>query len=184
MLLKIRYPPFFIPPQLVLRTLFFFIITGIGKPGTSQNINFDHFTVEEGLQNNIVFAATQDAKGFMWFGTITGIDRFDGNRFTHYKLPAKNNAYTEFVSIPYLLYDNQKRLWAASSNALFIYNSKLDRFDLADTATKRISASQTTVSALLAGHDGKMWIGLNNNLLLYNPATKAYRQRFHQFFPF
>ena len=88
----------------------------------SQKLRFKRYTVEDGLQNNIVFASTQDAKGLIWLSTATGIDRFDGNSFNHYQLPLKENSFTNYIQVPFLLTDKKKQVWAASANSIYLYN--------------------------------------------------------------
>lgn len=50
-----------------------------------QNIRFKHITVEDGLSQNAVTCILQDAKGFMWFGTQDGLNRYDGYNFKIFK---------------------------------------------------------------------------------------------------
>jgi ligand-binding sensor domain-containing protein/serine/threonine protein kinase len=39
---------------------------------------FQRLTSVDGLSNNSVYAILQDSKGFMWFGTANGLNRYDG----------------------------------------------------------------------------------------------------------
>jgi signal transduction histidine kinase/DNA-binding response OmpR family regulator/ligand-binding sensor domain-containing protein len=47
------------------------------KPYTNQQ----HFGVEDGLPQGYVSGITQDKDGFLWFGTLDGICRYDGRGF-------------------------------------------------------------------------------------------------------
>jgi len=42
---------------------------------------FQHYGIEEGLSQSVVFNIQQDQQGFMWFATQDGLNRFDGNHF-------------------------------------------------------------------------------------------------------
>jgi signal transduction histidine kinase/ligand-binding sensor domain-containing protein len=46
---------------------------------------FRHLTVNDGLSQNLVIFIHQDRRGFMWFGTAGGLDRYDGVEFKHYR---------------------------------------------------------------------------------------------------
>ncbi|MDK2843027.1 MAG: hypothetical protein PWQ17_2533 [Anaerophaga sp.] len=51
----------------------------------SPNMKFRHITSKDGLVQNNVVAILQDSKGFMWFGTKAGLNRFDGYNFRSYE---------------------------------------------------------------------------------------------------
>ena len=59
----------------------------------SIELNFKYYKAEDGLSSNTVYAVLQDSKGFMWFGTENGLNRFDGYTFTAYRnIPRNENS--------------------------------------------------------------------------------------------
>src|SRR5689334_14782324 len=48
-------------------------------------VRFTHLTSDDGLAQNTVEAILQDRQGFMWFGTVDGLSRYDGYRFITYR---------------------------------------------------------------------------------------------------
>lgn len=63
-----------------------------------MELEFQHISIKEGLSQNTVNWILQDSRGFMWFGTGDGLNKYDGNRFiTYYNehqtnySPASNN---------------------------------------------------------------------------------------------
>lgn len=48
---------------------------------SQSSIQFNHYTVEHGLSDNIVNDITQDNNGFTWLATTNGLNRFDGVQF-------------------------------------------------------------------------------------------------------
>ena len=73
-------------------------------------------TSNGGLATNLLNSIAQDEKGFMWFATYNGLQRFDGNKF----LTFRNNPGTP-TSIPTnnlqtLFSDKDNRLWLAANN--------------------------------------------------------------------
>ena len=50
-----------------------------------NHIAFKHLTINDGLSNGSVTCIFQDQKGFMWFGTQDGLNRYDGYNFKVFK---------------------------------------------------------------------------------------------------
>ena len=50
-----------------------------------RDLRFTHLTTNDGLSQSNVKAIFQDRRGFMWFATQDGLDRYDGNAFVVYK---------------------------------------------------------------------------------------------------
>src|SRR5512134_1683720 len=48
-------------------------------------LRFDHINIEEGLSQSSVRVIFQDSRGFLWFGTQDGLNRYDGYGFKVYK---------------------------------------------------------------------------------------------------
>ncbi len=57
------------------------ILVAAGFRLEAQSLLLQHFGVREGLANSTVYHAWQDAEGFLWFGTESGLCRYDGSRF-------------------------------------------------------------------------------------------------------
>ena len=43
------------------------------------------YQTDDGLSHNGVWAVMQDSRGFLWFGTNDGLNRFDGLNFKVYR---------------------------------------------------------------------------------------------------
>ncbi len=48
-------------------------------------VNFQSYSVKDGLSDNRVYNIVQDDRGFIWLGTANGLNFFDGKRFTVFK---------------------------------------------------------------------------------------------------
>ena len=56
----------------------------------NEHYYFKNLSGQNGLSQNTVSAILQDSKGFMWFGTKNGLDRYDGVSFRHFKYDRNN----------------------------------------------------------------------------------------------
>ncbi len=78
----------------ITRMNFFIILFILFSPQLlfSQNhiMKFEHLTVGDGLSGSVVEFIMQDSKGFMWFGTRNGLNRYDGYKFIIYRHDVNN----------------------------------------------------------------------------------------------
>ena len=44
----------------------------------ASKIEFDRYTIDDGLSQNTVYKVFQDSRGYIWLGTQGGLDRFNG----------------------------------------------------------------------------------------------------------
>ncbi|GAB3420902.1 two-component regulator propeller domain-containing protein [Niabella aquatica] len=58
-----------------------FLIFLFGVPGAQEIYKPKYLGSSQGLSNNSVRAIFQDSRGFMWFGTYDGLNRYDGYEF-------------------------------------------------------------------------------------------------------
>src|SRR6185437_16388943 len=56
----------------------FFSLRGFAQP---EDYIFAHVDVTNGLSNNYITGIYKDTRGYMWFGTVAGLNRYDGYPF-------------------------------------------------------------------------------------------------------
>jgi ligand-binding sensor domain-containing protein/signal transduction histidine kinase/DNA-binding response OmpR family regulator len=133
-----------------------------------QPLYFRHYQVENGLSHNTVFCSAQDSKGFMWFGTKDGLNRFDGYNFKIYRNKAGDPKSLGSNIINNLLVDRDGILWISTLNGLYTYNSINESFDLIDfTAGK-------DAGAIKEDQSGDLWMILDNTIFRYEKKTRQH----------
>lgn len=136
---------------------------------------FSHLTVEEGLSQSSVYAIAQDSKGFMWFGTQDGLNRYDSHRMVVYQ--RQNSPRNSFASntINSLLVDKRDRLWVGTSKGLARYRPQQDDFEQVPFAKTDFSNSpDSTITNLFEDRQQNLWVGTLRGL--YRLQTqKPYR---------
>ena len=58
-------------------------------PATAQSLPNRRYTTRDGLLADRITVIAQDHEGYMWMGSLFGISKYDGNRFTTIRLPAQ-----------------------------------------------------------------------------------------------
>ncbi|GHF81180.1 diguanylate cyclase [Thalassotalea marina] len=94
----------------------------------SKYLNADHFSPAEGLSQNYVFDVVQDHEGFLWVATQDGLNKFDGQSFTHYRndFYDPNSIADNFIRNLHITQDGT--LWIGTQNGLSRYNAEQDNF--------------------------------------------------------
>lgn len=82
-----------------------------------QSMSFRTVSVEDGLSNNFVRKIYKDSHGFIWVGTLNGLDRFDGISFKPYIKPNEQKGETYDI-----LETDPDHLWVATSTGLWKLN--------------------------------------------------------------
>lgn len=88
----------------------------------ASDIRFDRLSTREGLSQGRVAQIVQDDKGFMWFGTQYGLNRYDGYKFKIFKHEPGSPSSLSGVYIYALFKDRKGRLWVGCDQFL-------DKFD-------------------------------------------------------
>lgn len=141
-------------------------------------IEFDRLNVEHGLSQNTVYSIIQDHKGFIWFGTDDGLNRYDGYSFKTYTNEIGVNGTLTNNRIIALLEDSSNRLWIATiGGGLNRYDWNTDSFvSFRANPNDSKSLSNDRVMALCEDPSGMIWIGTaDGGLNLFDPTTETFK---------
>jgi len=130
----------------------------------AQSLCFKQYQVTQGLSHNSVSCCVQDARGFMWFGTRDGLNRFDGHEFRVFNLSSIGNN-----SISATVVDNHGALWVGCNRGLYKYNSETESLSLVPFT------ENMNIHEILFDLDGDLWIILNNELVRYTERLNLMR---------
>jgi len=147
----------------------------------ADHILFSQLSIEEGLSQSIVSCIAQDRRGFMWFGTEDGLNRFDGYDMKVIRHEPDNPNSLSYNEILCLLEDKDGFLWIGT------FNGGLNRYDPATREFRHFrhdpwdptSLSHDIVRAVHQDRDGRIWVGTDGGLNLLNPATGAFTRLRH-----
>ncbi len=136
---------------------------------TAQTYSFRNYQVENGLSNNTVYCSLQDKKGFLWFGTKDGLNRFDGYHFKVFN-PIQND--DKLLNINYtnhLMTDSHDVLWIGCRKGIYTYNYDKE---------KLVSFNDTLGEIKGLQMDGRnnLWIISKDVLYRYSFQTKTLKK--------
>lgn len=140
--------------------------------GQGTSFCFRHLKVEDGLAQSTVTHLIQDSKGFMWFGTLDGLSRYDGYRFRNFTYdPLKNVGQLGDGYIHYLCEDMQGNIWVGTLRGVYIYNPRTENFDHFTKTTEDGSRISGNITAIATDKTGNVWIAdYGNGLFRYDTS--------------
>ncbi|MCX7861960.1 MAG: SpoIIE family protein phosphatase [Bacteroidales bacterium] len=123
---------------------------------TRPPIKFEHYSVDDGLSQSSVNYIFQDKKGFLWFATQDGLNKFDGYTFTVYQ---HNPLDTNSISSNWIYgidEDDLGFIWVATQNGVNRLNPKTGKFKHYYLTNNKNETTEE-VYRILAGNNGDVW---------------------------
>ena len=109
------------------RILSAFLMLGISSMCGAQI--YKYLGIEDGLSNRRIYRIQKDGRGYMWFLTQEGMDRYDGKRIRHYTVLDGNLKVAPQVNLNWLYTDTENTLWVVGRKGrIFHYDTLHDRF--------------------------------------------------------
>ena len=146
-----------------------------GRP-LPRDLKFSHLTTKNGLAQDNVVAILQDRRGFMWFGTGEGLNRYDGNSFVVYKNDPKDPGSLSHNFIRTVFEDDQGYLWVAAYPGINRFDPRTERTTryLHDPKNPK-SFSGDSLASVTADSRGHLWFAtLDSGLDRFDPATETF----------
>jgi signal transduction histidine kinase/ligand-binding sensor domain-containing protein/ActR/RegA family two-component response regulator len=131
---------------------------------------FRGFGLHEGLPSSKVKAVAQDARGFIWVATATGLARFDGVEFVVPGIGAERNHTMPAGALSALYVDRDDRIWIGGPDiGLARYDPVTGGF-----VQWRDGLSDDDVRAVTQARDGSIWVGTSMGLDRMRPDGSGF----------
>lgn len=161
-----------------LYLIFLIVLNGNSISNAQQSeklrFRFRKYTVENGLTQNSVTCLLQDRNGFIWVGTMDGLNRFDGYEFSHFKHQPGDSASLAAPYINCLFEDKTGRIWIGTDRGgVSILNPYDGSFRTYKVQTKKSTGlSNNRVTGICSDAQGFYWIAtLGGGLNRLNEKT-------------
>jgi signal transduction histidine kinase/ligand-binding sensor domain-containing protein/DNA-binding response OmpR family regulator len=157
---------------LVFLTLLFTYAAAFGQ---QNQIQFARLDLSDGLSHNQVNTILKDTKGFMWFGTLSGLNRYDGYQFKTFRNDPRDTTsiVDDFVTGIYELPDH--KLYIDTRGGPNIYNNVNQRF-IRDVKgyLKSLNINADAIRDIIRDDAGNFWFnGLEDGIFKYDPVRKT-----------
>ncbi len=127
----------------------------------SQNYKFEKVGTRAGLSHSNISCILQDSRGFMWFGTRDGLNKYDGYRFTVFKNDADDTTTLAHNTVMDIVEDEQGDIWIAT------WGGGLNKYDREGNYFVRYTHSESDTNSLSDNllysieidQRGNIWVG-------------------------
>jgi ligand-binding sensor domain-containing protein/signal transduction histidine kinase/DNA-binding response OmpR family regulator len=144
----------------------------------APKLRFTHLSNEQGLSNSTIESIFQDSRGFIWFGTRDGLNRYDGNEITVYRNDPADTTSLSDNYIRCIYEDRDHRLWVGTINGLNRLNQRKNsftRFKHKDDDSPN-SLSHNLITSLAEDKEGHLWVGtFGGGINLFDKRKETFR---------
>jgi signal transduction histidine kinase/ligand-binding sensor domain-containing protein len=135
---------------------------------TDLPIRFENVTLEDGLSQSTVYSIAQDSKGFMWFGTEIGLNRYDGTRVERFMPDPFDSTSVHDTYIWEIKEDKDGYLWMSYEDGT------IGRFD-PNTGKSRNYYSSAVDSTKL--HPSRsVFLGIDSEGRIWSSSLRGFQQ--------
>jgi signal transduction histidine kinase/ligand-binding sensor domain-containing protein/DNA-binding response OmpR family regulator len=157
--------------------IYTFFALFIVSAASAQNneFQFSRLDIANGLSHNQVNTMLKDSKGFMWFGTLSGLNKYDGYKFKVYKHIEGDTTSLNDDFIVTIAEGPDNKLWIETRNGYNIYDPATERFshDIG-RYLKSINIPDKGITAVKKDKAGNFWfLNANSGIYKYQERTKT-----------
>ncbi|MFO8064754.1 MAG: ligand-binding sensor domain-containing diguanylate cyclase [Spirochaetota bacterium] len=161
------------PAVLALFLLCGYVAPAVDAQSVSPELAyFDHITREDGLTNTSVSSIIADSYGFLWFGTQSGLNRYDGRTFRLYEhLPFDENSLSH--NLIQTMYEDPEQpvLWIGTYQGLSRFDMETRDFTNFTSEDGQSSLSNGVVTAIVRDPADNVWVGTLDGLNRLDPQS-------------
>lgn len=157
--------------------IYFFLFLSLFPDLNAANgsIQFEHIGSTKGFpQEGNVLYMFRDSKGFLWFGTHNGLNKYDGYDFIVYKHKPDDPNSPGHRIVRYIYEDLEGTLWIGTENSLDKFDRGNDAFSHYRTPIQGLgSSSYSPVYSIIesTAAPGILFLGTMNGLMKFDKST-------------
>ena len=141
----------------------------------NNEYQFTRLDISNGLSNNRINCIYKDSEGFMWFGTTSGLNRYDGYEFKVFKNDPADpfSLYSNYITHLYEGPDN--KMWVYTHYGISVYDPATGKFanDLTNQLL-RYRVFSNDLTSIKKDADGNFWfLTVRRGIYRYEPKTQT-----------
>lgn len=150
----------YLPQGMIPISIAFVFILLFLSPLSAQELNFRIYGSEDGIHQSQIVSICQDEKGYIWFGSYSGVSRYNGYTFKTFDTSngLKNNSVADIACNR-----EGKIYFATQGGGVAVYDG--ENFSYIDTDNSLLN---NNVNDILVEPDGQLWVATNGALTEIN----------------
>ena len=133
------------------------------------------YSLKDGLSFGIINSITQDNKGFMWFATDDGLNRFDGSNFKVFKSEPNNPYSLPSNYVQNIFKDTHGDIWISSRRGIYKFDTKTERFSKFNPTGNR-SDNLNFVTSIFENNKNQLWFSCGGSgFSYYDEKNRQYK---------
>jgi signal transduction histidine kinase/ligand-binding sensor domain-containing protein/AraC-like DNA-binding protein/ActR/RegA family two-component response regulator len=152
------------------------IIIAIFAALSANAYYFRSYQVEDGLSHNSVWAVMQDSRGFLWFGTNDGLNRFDSKMFKVFRHIEGDTSSIGNNFIHCLKEDTQGRFFVGTKKGLYLYDFLTEHFRRVNL--NRPAENDASINAVFETPEGSIYVATHGQGLYVLDADLTVKKHY------
>ncbi len=156
----------------MLKIVLILLLSCVCNLSFSQQLYFNHLSVNNGLSQGVNNCIIKDSKGYVWVSSFDGLNRFDGIECKKiYAIPGSQKGIkgTLFLNI---LEDKDGNMWIGSNEGLNFYNRKTDSFNCYTIAG--INTTDKFCSPFYIDDANNVWVQSGSGIFLFDTRQSKF----------
>ncbi len=146
----------------------------IPEASSRDEVIFENLSLQEGLSQTTVRAILMDSRGYMWFGTEGGLNRYDGYQFKTYRRRWGRDDGISDNFVTSIVEDYRGDLWIGTMSGLNRLDHETESFEsFVSSSGSSNSLIDDRITALKSAKDGSLWIGTRGGLEMMDIPSRS-----------
>ncbi|WP_158847981.1 hybrid sensor histidine kinase/response regulator transcription factor [Algibacter sp. L1A34] len=157
--------------------LFYMLLFALCSFG--QSLKFEHYNDNDGLSHNSVRHIVQDKHGFLWLGTFSGLNRFDGYEFQTFLNTSEGDRKINDNDITALEIDKETGdIWIGTRKGLTLFNIETQEFTTFLNEDGNLSSLQDEeIRSIYIDKFSRVWVGTKDSgIFLFFAEEKRFEK--------